>query len=74
VTTQRPAHSTDIAIPSGDSTDAGDLIQMSTSTDGGITWSAAVGTQGNDFGIGGLPLVKPNGKVIVPDVGIQWIG
>jgi hypothetical protein len=49
-----------------DSTDAGDQIQMSTSSDGGITWSPAVGTKGNDFGIGGLPLVKPNGKVIVP--------
>ncbi|MBI3476695.1 MAG: exo-alpha-sialidase [Acidobacteria bacterium] len=52
-----------------DSTDAGDFIQMSTSTDGGLTWSPAVGTQGNDFGIGGLPLVKPNGKVIVPILG-----
>jgi hypothetical protein len=44
---------------------------MSTSTDGGITWSAAVGTQGNDFGIGGVPLVKPNGKVIVPILGFN---
>ncbi len=52
-----------------DSTNAGDLIQMSTSTDGGITWSPAVATQGQDFGIGGLPLVKPNGKVIVPFLG-----
>ena len=54
-----------------DSTNSGDLIQMSTSTDGGVTWSAAVGTQGNDFGIGGLPLVKPNGKVIVPILGFS---
>jgi hypothetical protein len=54
-----------------DSTNAGDLIQMSTSTDGGITWSAAVGTQGNDFGIGGLPLVKTNGKVVVPILGFR---
>ena len=54
-----------------DSTDAGDLIQMSTSTDGGVTWSAAVGTQGNDFGIGGLPLVNPKGKVIVPILGFN---
>jgi hypothetical protein len=54
-----------------DSTDAGDLIRMSTSTDGGITWSAAVGTQGNDFGIGGLPLVKLNGKVVVPILGFS---
>jgi hypothetical protein len=54
-----------------DSTNSGDFIQMSTSTDGGLTWSAAVGTQGNDFGIGGLPLVKPNGKVIVPILGFS---
>ena len=54
-----------------DSTNAGDLIQMSTSTDGGITWSPAVATQGTDFGIGGVPLVKPNGKVIVPFLGFS---
>jgi hypothetical protein len=54
-----------------DSTNAGDLIQMSTSTDGGITWSPAVATQGSDFGIGGVPLVKPNGKVIVPFLGFS---
>ncbi len=52
-----------------DSTNAGDLILMSTSTDGGLTWSPAVTTQGQDFGIGGLPLVKANGKVIVPILG-----
>jgi hypothetical protein len=54
-----------------DSTNGGDFIQMSTSTDGGLTWSAAVGTQAGDFGIGGLPLVKPNGKVIVPILGFN---
>src|SRR5215831_19133514 len=54
-----------------DSTNSGDLIQMSTSTDGGMTWSTPVATQGNDFGIGGIPLVKPNGKVIVPILGFN---
>jgi len=49
-----------------DITNAGDRIQMSTSTDGGMTWSTPVATLGNNVGIGGLPLVKPNGKVIVP--------
>jgi len=49
-----------------DNTSSGDLIQMSRSTDGGITWSAPIATQARDTGIGGLPLVKPNGKVIVP--------
>ena len=54
-----------------DSTDAGDLIQMSTSTDGGITWGPAKATAGFDYGIGGVPVVKPNGKVIVPIAGFN---
>lgn len=44
----------------------GDLIQMSTSTDGGKTWSAKQSTAGPGFGLGGEPLVQPNGTVIVP--------
>src|SRR5258706_4960725 len=52
-----------------DSTNSGDFIQMSTSTDGGITWGAAVGTQGNDFGIGGRAAGKANGKVNGPVFG-----
>jgi hypothetical protein len=43
-----------------------DLEEMSTSTDGGATWSAPAATQGNDHGLGGQPLVQPNGTVIVP--------
>jgi hypothetical protein len=43
-----------------------DLIQMSTSTDGGLTWGAAQTTQNQKHGIGGQPLVQPNGTVIVP--------
>ena len=39
-------------------------ILMSTSTDGGQTWSTAFGTRAN--GIGGQPLVQPNGTVVVP--------
>jgi hypothetical protein len=54
-----------------DSTNNGDLIQMSTSTDGGVTWSPAVATQGQDLGIGGLPLVKLNGTVVVPILGFS---
>ena len=48
--------------------DNGDFnrIKMSTSTDGGLTWSAPVTTAGNDFGIGGQPVVQPDGTVIVP--------
>jgi hypothetical protein len=54
-----------------DSTNAGDLMQMSTSADGGQTWGPALSTAGNDFGIGGLPLVKPGGLVIVPFLGFN---
>ncbi len=43
-----------------------DLIQMSTSSDGGLTWGAAQTTANNTHGIGGQPLVQPNGTVIVP--------
>jgi hypothetical protein len=44
----------------------GDRILMSTSTDGGLTWSAPVRTAGGVFGLGGQPVVQPNGTVIVP--------
>jgi hypothetical protein len=45
---------------------AGDLELMSTSTDGGQTWSTPIPTAGNDKGLGGQPLVQPDGTVIVP--------
>ena len=45
---------------------ANGLIWMSTSTDGGLTWSAAVNTASLSTGIGGQPLVQPNGMVVVP--------
>jgi hypothetical protein len=44
----------------------GDLIEMSRSTDGGKTWSAKKTTAGSGFGNGGIPMVQPNGTVIVP--------
>jgi hypothetical protein len=44
----------------------GDLEYMSTSTDGGVNWSTPVPTAGNDKGLGGQPLVQPDGTVIVP--------
>jgi hypothetical protein len=43
-----------------------DRVKMSTSTDGGLTWSAPTNTAGNDLGFGGQPVVQPNGTVIVP--------
>jgi len=41
-------------------------IQMTTSTDGGLTWSSPRATQCFDYGIGIQPVVQPNGTVIVP--------
>lgn len=43
----------------------GDLLEMSTSTNGGATWSAKKTVGGGAFGTGGNPLVQPNGTVIV---------
>jgi hypothetical protein len=45
---------------------AGDLELMSTSTDSGLTWSTPIPTAGHDKGLGGQPLVQPDGTVIVP--------
>ena len=44
----------------------GDLIQMSTSRDGGLSWGSGLATANNAHGIGGQPLVQPSGRVIVP--------
>ena len=45
---------------------AGDLEQMVTSHDGGLTWSGPQATADHEHGLGGQPLVQPNGTVIVP--------
>jgi len=49
-----------------DDNSAGNQILMSTSNDGGKTWSAPQTTAANDSGLGGQPVVQPNGSVIVP--------
>jgi len=49
-----------------DNPDVGDLLYMSTSTDGGQTWGTPMNTAGTDYGIGGNPVVQPNGTVVVP--------
>jgi hypothetical protein len=41
-------------------------ILMSTSSDGGLIWSAATATASQTTGIGAVPQVQPNGTVIVP--------
>jgi hypothetical protein len=43
---------------------AGNVLRMSTSTDGGQTWSAPA--TNNSGVIGGQPVVRPDGTVIVP--------
>ena len=40
----------------------GDRELMSTSTDGGQTWSTPIQTAGHDKGLGGQPVVQPNGQ------------
>jgi hypothetical protein len=49
-----------------DNASAGDYEQMSTSSNGGKTWSAAQNPGGSAYGLGGQPVVQPNGTVIVP--------
>jgi hypothetical protein len=49
-----------------DNNSAGNLMQMSTSTDGGLSWGPAMAPSGNPSGLGGQPVVQPNGNVIVP--------
>jgi hypothetical protein len=45
---------------------ANGLIWMSTSTDGGLTWSPAVNTASLSTGLGGQPIVGVGGTVVVP--------
>ena len=44
----------------------GSRLLMSTSTDGGLTWGAPKQTAGGARGLGGQPVVRPNGTVVVP--------
>ncbi len=48
-----------------DVTSSGNLIVMSTSTDGGKTWGAQKSPAGSPSGLGGQPLVQPDGTVVV---------
>jgi hypothetical protein len=54
-----------------DNASAGDLELMSTSSDGGVTWGAPTPTADNIHGLGGQPVVQPNGRVVVPFEGLS---
>ena len=49
-----------------DTASGGDLEDMSVSTDGGASWGGLKHPADNPSGIGGQPLVQPNGTVVVP--------
>jgi len=49
-----------------DDNGVGNRIEMNTSTDGGLTWGSSRTTANNGTGLGGQPLVRPNGTVVVP--------
>src|SRR5262249_8645772 len=54
-----------------DSVFDGGLILMSTSPDGGATWSNPITTADAASGLGGQPLVLPSGRVVVPYLGFD---
>jgi hypothetical protein len=45
---------------------SGNQIRMKRSTNGGLTWGAALAASGGATGLGGQPVVRPNGTVLVP--------
>ena len=49
-----------------DNTGASNLMQMRTSTDGGATWGPGRATADRARGLGGQPIVRPDGTVVVP--------
>src|SRR5690242_8871662 len=49
-----------------DVTSSGNAVRRRTSTDGGATWGAARAAGGGASGLGGQPVVRPNGTVLVP--------
>ena len=49
----------------------GDVVYMSRSSDGGLTWSTPATTPSKFRAIGGQPVVQPNGNVVVPIEGFS---
>jgi hypothetical protein len=45
---------------------SGNQIRMRTSTNGGLNWGPALASSSGATGLGGQPVVRPNGTVIVP--------
>ena len=46
-------------------------IFMTTSSDGGLTWSPPISVKTNTKGIGGQPVVQLDGRVVVPIIGFN---
>ena len=51
---------------SWDDPSQGDKLFVSTSSDGGLSWSPKTSPGGNATGLGGIPVAQPAGVVIVP--------
>ncbi len=49
-----------------DITGSGNAIRLRTSTDGGLTWGSSRASSDAATGLGGQPVVRPNGTVIMP--------
>jgi hypothetical protein len=49
-----------------DNASGGNVMQMITSTNGGLTWGPIRTPTGSPSGLGGQPLAQPNGTVVVP--------
>jgi hypothetical protein len=49
-----------------DITSSGNAIRLRTSADGGLTWGPARASSDGASGLGGQPVVRPNGTVIMP--------
>jgi len=49
-----------------DNTADGNRVKLQTSSNGGLSWGPARNTGDNATGLGGQPLVRPNGTVLVP--------
>jgi hypothetical protein len=49
-----------------DQPSSSNLLRMSTSTNGGLTWGSGLTSGDAAHGLGGQPVVQPNGTVIVP--------